>query len=183
MLPNCATSCHEIEQAEIRSLSELATVSSFFELSAHDIDGRLIDFDAYRGQVTIITNVASYCGYTDSHYKGLVELWSQVGGASVNILAFPCNQFGKQEPGTAEDIKEFAQERGVRFQMMQKVDVNGPAASLVYKFLKKQGGVDMIQWNFATYFVVAPDGTVTAHNDVEPMDLKPIALSLLQDEL
>ena len=104
----------------------------------------------------------------------------------VEILAFPCNQFGKQEPGTAQEIKDFASERGVQFRMMQKINVNGPKADLVYKFLKFKATTDApknIQWNFATYFVVDPSGEVQVFNGVEPLQLQDLALNMLSNEL
>lgn len=101
---------------------------------------------------------------------------------AVEILAFPCNQFGAQEPDDPSDIKEFAMHKGVEFRMMDKVDVNGPNASIVYRYLKyKSGGPKTIEWNFATYFVVAPDGRISSHSDVEPMDLKETALQFLDE--
>jgi len=183
MIPNCATSCAKLEEAAAEEEAALSQIGSFFDLSARNLAGEVVSFEQFRGQVTILTNVASYCGYTESHYQQLVELWSQLRNENVNILAFPCNQFGQQEPGTAEEIEAFAASKGVQFTMMEKINVNGPEASLVYKYLKRQTGVDFIQWNFGTYFVVAPDGTVTQHSGVEPLELKDLALSLLKDEL
>ena len=183
MEANCATSCGILEQQAAAEAAQLEGIGSFFDLTAADIDGNPVRFEQFRGQVTILTNVASYCGYTESHYTGLVELWCQLSGENVNILAFPCNQFGKQEPGTADEIKKFAAEKGVQFKMMEKIDVNGPDAAIVYKFLKRETGVDFIQWNFATYFVIAPDGSMTQHSGVDPLDLKGFALSLLKEEL
>ena len=184
MLPNCATSCEAVKTAVDAAAAELDAVSSFFALVANDLHGQPIQFTKFQGQVTILTNVASYCGYTESHYHQLVELWSQLRNENINILAFPCNQFGEQEPGTADDIAAFAKSKGVQFTMMEKINVNGPNASLVYKYLKKQTGVDFITWNFATYFVVGPDGSIAQYTGVEPMELKEVALTLLKgDEL
>jgi glutathione peroxidase len=124
--------------------------------------------------------------------KGLVQLWSnlsQQAPGQIEILAFPCNQFGKQEPGTAREIKEFAAEQGVQFRMMQKINVNGPQADLVYKFLKyttaenEGDALQNIQWNFATYYVVDPKGDVQVFHGVEPLQLQELALNLLNDEL
>ena len=176
MLIQCATSCHAAQKAAEKTAQEVAAVDSFFALSAKDIDGNDVSFETFRGQVTVLTNVASYCGYTESHYRSLVELYAATAGKLVTILAFPCNQFGKQEPGTADDIKQFAASKGVQFKMMEKIDVNGPDAHLVYKYLKHQTKTNAIGWNFATYFVVDPDGNVEAHNGVEPMDLLPLIL-------
>jgi glutathione peroxidase len=110
----------------------------------------------------------------------MVRLWKQVSASNqVHLLAFPCNQFGNQEPDSNEEIEEFAKGYGAEFTMMDKIDVNGPNASIVYKYLKSKTSVGNIGWNFATYFVVATDGTVTAHSGVEPMDIRDIALGLV----
>jgi glutathione peroxidase-family protein len=183
MTKDCATACDRAQTAAAALDQELQSIGSFFDLSARDIDGTTVDFGQFRGSVTILVNVASYCGYTKSHYEGLVELWSHVESENVQILAFPCNQFGKQEPGSAADIKAFAKSEGVKFRMMEKINVNGPDANIVYKYLKKKAGPGSIQWNFATYFVVGPDGDVQSHSGVEPMELKDLALNLLKEEL
>ena len=179
MLVHCATSCHQLEQAQSQDLER---IDSFFDLTANDLQGNPVDFAQFRNQVTILTNVASYCGYTESHYQGLVELWSQVVATQkVQILAFPCNQFGQQEPGTADEIEAFSASKGVQFTMMQKVNVNGAQAHPVYKYLKQQAGPNSIAWNFGTYYVVSPDGEVTSYSGVEPMQLKDVVLELLGD--
>lgn len=109
MLISCATSC----------------LHSFYNLSTPDIDGNAIPFSAFQGKVVILTNVASYCGYTQSHYTQLVELWGHFRDAGdVEILVSPCKHFGKQDPGTKDEIKTFVQGKGVSFRMMQKIDVN-----------------------------------------------------------
>ena len=185
MLTNCATSCSLIQQKAEDTAAELASITSFFDLSAPTLGGKDLKFETLRGGVTIVANVASQCGYTESHYKSLVELWSEIGGSknNVNILAFPCNQFGAQEPGSPAEIKAFAKKKGVKFTMMEKVNVNGSDASLVFKYLKHQTKLQNISWNFATYFVVAPDGSITEHTGVEPLELKNFALGLLKEEL
>ncbi len=167
---------------------KLANIESFFDLEAQDIDENVLEFDQFKGKVTVITNVASFCGYTESHYKGLNELYSQFKDSAVgfNILAFPCNQFGEQEPKQCGVIKEFAQSKGVEFTMMNKVDVNGSMASPVYLYLKKVAGPPRITWNFATYYVVKPDGTVNSYSGVTPMELKEVILEAMgtdKDEL
>lgn len=95
------------------------------------------------------------------------------------------NQFGAQEPDSNDEIHEFALEHyGVDFQMMAKIDVNGAGASPVYKYLKKLAGPNTIGWNFATYYIVSPDGSVESHSGVEPLQLKDLALGKLAgDEL
>ena len=156
-------------------------IESFFELEAEDIDENIVKFEQFKGKVTVITNVASFCGYTESHYKGLVELYSQFKSSAVgfNILAFPCNQFGEQEPKECGVIKQFAESKGVEFTMMNKVDVNGEHSSPVYFYLKKVAGPPRIHWNFATYYVVGPDGTVNSYSGVEPMELKEVIMEAM----
>jgi len=186
MLGNCKQSCDEVAAEALKEAEELKDISSFFDLSANDIFGESVEFKKYEGQVTVLVNVASECGYTDSHYRGLVQLWNQVEHTGkINILAFPCDQFGHQEPGTSKEINEFAvEEYGVEFTMMEKIDVNGPDASIVYKYLKSKAGPTAIQWNFATYFVVSPDGIIESYSGVEPMNLKSTLMGLLPtDEL
>ncbi len=102
---------------------------------------------------------------------------------AVDILAFPCNQFGDQEPKEPAWIKSFTQEKGVEFTMMEKIDVNGPKTHPVYLFLKKHSTVHHIEWNFATYFVIAPNGHVFPFSGVEPMALEEVVYSIMQREL
>ncbi|KAG7352464.1 glutathione S-transferase domain containing protein [Nitzschia inconspicua] len=186
MLNNCAKSCDQIAKQALNDAKELEGIESFFDLEAKDIHGKIVNFSQFKGQVTLVVNVASECGYTDSHYRSLVKLYKEIDSAPINIMAFPCNQFGKQEPGTADEILEFVEEEyGVEFTMMEKVDVNGPNASIVYKFLKSKAGPSTITWNFATYFVIAPDGSVESHSGVEPLELKHQLFTLAKsgDEL
>ena len=101
---------------------------------ALDIDGNDVAMSEFAGKTLLIVNVASACGYTDQNYKGLQELYTKYGGYGLEILAFPSNQFGGQEPGDEAAIKKFATEKyGVNFRLMSKVDVNGPAAHPIYK--------------------------------------------------
>ncbi|KAL7474603.1 hypothetical protein ACHAW6_000572 [Cyclotella cf. meneghiniana] len=101
------------------------------------------------------------------------ELYNRVNDASVpfNILAFLCNQFGEQERETCPRIKEFAKATGVKFSMMNKFEVKGPNAHPVYLFMKKVEGPPCMWWNFGTYLVVTPDGTVESFSGVEPIEL------------
>mmetsp|Transcript_56629 Transcript_56629/g.64069 ORF Transcript_56629/g.64069 Transcript_56629/m.64069 type:complete len:231 (+) Transcript_56629:125-817(+) len=182
----CAESCEEVGKKGFEDSKELEGITSFFDLSANEILGNRIEFKKFKGQVTVLVNVASDCGYTDSHYRGLVKLWGSVKHTNqINILAFPCNQFGQQEPGSASEINDFAvAEYGVDFTMMEKIDVNGNNASIIYKYLKSKTGPAFITWNFATYYVVGPEGIIQAFSGVEPMELKDTLMDLLQtDEL
>jgi len=130
-------------------------------MGAKDIDGNEVSMDKYKGHVCIIVNVASKWGKTDVNYKQLVELYTKYSEAEgLRILAFPCNQFGGQEPGTEQEIKEFAAKYNVTFDMFSKINVNGNDAHPLWAFLKaKQTGflVNAIKWNF-TKFVVNKEG-------------------------
>jgi len=185
MAQNCPQACGRQLERD-RELAEhieekIGHINSFFELEAADIDQKVLEFDQFRGKVTVITNVASHCGYTESHYTGLVQLNNRFKASAVgfNILAFPCNQFGEQEPEKCPAIKRFAKSKGVEFTMMDKIDVNDFDAHLVYDYLKKVAGPPRITWNFATYYVVTPGGSVTSHSGVEPLDLVPAILKAM----
>lgn len=91
MTKACGASCEKLEKARLADTKELEGLT-FFDLKAKDIDGNDFDFASLKDKVTIVTNVASYCGYTESHYRGLVKLYTNLEGTPVEILAFPCNQ-------------------------------------------------------------------------------------------
>jgi len=125
------------------------------------IDGTSENLQDYAGKVLLIVNVASRCGFT-SQYRDLQNLYEANKAHGLEILGFPCNQFGAQEPGSAEEIQQFCSTNyGVTFPMFEKVDVNGPETHPLYTFLKEQApgilGTEGIKWNF-TKFVVSKDG-------------------------
>lgn len=110
----------------------------------------------------------------------MVGLHNTYGAQGLEILAFPCNQFGGQEPGTAGEIKAFAQSKGARFTIMSKVDVNGPHTDPVYHWLKTATGEPDMTWNFATYFLVDRRGGVRAYSGHSPRALEQLIQSLLE---
>ena len=127
--------------------------------------GQGVDLTRYQGQVLLIVNVASECGYTPQ-YKGLQALYDKYGPSGFRVLGFPCNQFGRQEPGTSEQIAQFCQKNyGVTFDMFEKVDVNGANQCDLYRYLTSPATnakyAGPIQWNFEK-FLIARDGTVVA---------------------
>ncbi|XP_019867303.1 phospholipid hydroperoxide glutathione peroxidase [Aethina tumida] len=134
---------------------------SIYEFTAKDIKGKEVSLEKYRDHVCIIVNVASECGFTKNNYTELVELYDQYSESKgLRILAFPCNQFAGQEPGTSEEICTFIQGYKVKFDVFEKINVNGSDTHPLYKYLKyKQGGVlgDFIKWNF-TKFIVDKNG-------------------------
>jgi len=122
-----------------------------------DINLVEIDLSIYAGKTLLIVNVASECGLT-FHYEGLQELYNEYNSQGLEILAFPCNQFGAQEPGTNDEIKFFCTEKyNVTFPIFNKIDVNGPNEDPLYTFLKssKRGflGYKPIEWNFAKFLI------------------------------
>jgi glutathione peroxidase len=138
-------------------------VNSIYDFSADSLSGTPVKLEQYRGKVLLIVNTASECGYTPQ-YKGLEALYRQFKDKGVEVLGFPCNQFGKQEPGTAEEIGAFCTEKyDVSFPLFAKVNVNGAEAHPLYRHLKNKApgvlGTEAIKWNF-TKFLVKKDGTV-----------------------
>ncbi len=136
---------------------------TIYDYSAETLDGRTVPLSDYKGKVVLIVNTASKCGFTPQ-YEGLEALHRQYEAQGLVVLAFPCNQFGAQEPGSAEEIKSFcALTYDVTFPVFAKIDVNGPKAHPLYEYLKheKAGilGSEGIKWNF-TKFLVGRDGSV-----------------------
>jgi glutathione peroxidase len=143
-----------------------------------------VKLDSYKGQPILIVNTASKCGLTPQ-YEGLEELYEQYRDQGLVVLGFPCNQFGRQEPGSESEIEEFCQlNYGVSFPMFAKIDVNGPQADPLFKYLKKSSkgilGSEKIKWNF-TKFLVNRSGEVVARfaPTVKPKDLAGKIESLL----
>lgn len=136
--------------------------TTVYDFSVKDINGNDVSLADYKGKPLLIVNVASQCGFTPQ-YKGLEEIHQAYDG-KLEVLGFPCNQFGKQEPGNAEEIKNFCSlNYDVHFPLFAKIEVNGPNASPLYQFLKseKKGflGSKSIKWNF-TKFLVDAEGHV-----------------------
>ncbi len=128
-----------------------------YDFTAQTIDGHERGLRDYTGKVLLVVNVASQCGLTP-HYAGLQELYENFRERGFVVLAFPCNQFGAQEPGSEAEIKTFCETRyGVTFPMFAKIDVNGPTRHPLYAFLTEQptqpDGPGDIQWNFAKFLI------------------------------
>ncbi len=131
--------------------------NSIYDFKAQTINGEEVSLSNWKGKVLLIVNVASKCGFTNQ-YEGLQELFTKYEGRDFSVLGFPCNQFGAQEPGSAEEIKTFCEtEFKVSFPMFSKVDVNGANAHPLYSFLKEQKpgafGTEGIKWNFTKFLV------------------------------
>lgn len=133
----------------------------FYDLEAKTLNGATLGMQAYQGKVIVVVNTASKCGLTPQ-YEGLENLYQKYKDQGLVVLGFPCNQFGNQEPGSSDDIKEFCQiNYGVSFPVFEKIDVNGEHTHPIFKFLKSKlsGGLlgSFIKWNF-TKFVIDRNG-------------------------
>ncbi len=136
-------------------------MTSIYDFEATNIKGETVSLSQFRGKTLMIVNTASACGFT-SQYKELQELYTQYKDKGLEILAFPCNQFGSQESGTNEEIAQFCNLRfNVTFPLFSKIDVNGKDAHPLFNYLKKElsgvMGLSAIKWNF-TKFVIDKDG-------------------------
>jgi glutathione peroxidase len=137
-----------------------ATVNSFYDLKTKTLEGKPADLAMYRGKVSLVVNVASKCGFTPQ-YDGLEKLQKEMTGKDFNVLGFPSNDFGNQEPGTAQEIVEFCRlTYGVTFPMFEKVVTKaGADQSPIYSFLGTSGNLPA--WNFGKY-VIGKDGKIAA---------------------
>ena len=146
--------------APAKEFSTPMGAGSLYALKVATLDGKPADLAAYQGRVTLVVNVASQCGYTPQ-YAGLEKLYRELAPRGFAVLGFPSNDFGGQEPGTAEEIGQFCRKNyGVTFPMFAKVVTQaGPEQSPVYAFLGESGSLP--QWNFSKY-VVDKDGKVAA---------------------
>ncbi len=136
-------------------------MTTVYDFDLQSLDGTRLCMDAYRGQVLLLVNTASRCGFTPQ-YAGLQKLHDTYRSRGFTVIAFPCNQFGHQEPGTADEIAQFCSAHyGVTFPVSERIDVNGAAAHPLFRHLVQAApgmfGTQAIKWNF-TKFLVSRDG-------------------------
>jgi glutathione peroxidase len=159
------------------------TSQSIYDFGAKTIDGSEARLDAFKGKALLVVNVASKCGFTPQ-YKGLEALYKKYKDKGFEVLGFPCDQFGHQEPGDEKEIKDFCSlTYDVSFPMFAKIKVNGDDAHPLYKYLKSQEkgflGTEFIKWNF-TKFLIDKNGNVvkrygsadkpeSIEKDIEPL--------------
>jgi glutathione peroxidase len=150
--------------------------ASIYDFPVETLDGKKQTLQPYKGKVLLIVNTASQCGFTPQ-FKGLEELHKTYGKRGFEVLGFPCNQFGAQEPGDAHEIASFCERNyGVTFPLFAKVEVNGAHAHPLFAWLKKAKpgllGSEAIKWNF-TKFLVDAEGNVRERYapNTEPKDL------------
>ncbi len=159
--------------------------STVYDFSATSIEGKPIELSSLKDKVLLIVNTASQCGFT-SQYQGLQALYDKYANKGVEVLGFPCNQFGAQEPGTGTAIQSFCQTRfGVSFPLFEKIDVNGANAHPLFQYLTKAApgilGTEGIKWNF-TKFLVDGNGNVVKRygSTTEPKDIEKDIEALLK---
>jgi glutathione peroxidase len=159
----------------------------WYSLAAKQMDGTSLPIESLRGRIVLVVNVASRCGFTPQ-YKQLQELHDRYSSRGLTILAFPCNQFGGQEPGEDNQILEFCSTNyGVTFPVMSKVQVNGPQADPIYVHLKKQSpgllGSEAIKWNFTKFLVDQSGNVLTRYaSTTSPSDIARDIEKLLTPE-
>jgi glutathione peroxidase len=159
-------------------------MSNVYDFTANSLDGKPVSLRDYAGQVLLIVNTASKCGFTPQ-YEGLEAMYQKYRDRGLTVLGFPCNQFGEQEPGSAEEIGNFCQKNyGVSFPMFEKIEVNGEGTHPLYRWLKSGAkgllGSEAIKWNF-TKFLIDRKGNVVDRfaPTTKPEDLKSDVEALL----
>ena len=159
-------------------------MSEIHEIEVETLGGKKTTLEAHDGRVMLIVNVASKCGFT-KQYEGLEALHRELGERGLSVLGFPCNQFGRQEPGTAKEIQDFcASEYGVSFPMYAKIDVNGRDAHVLYRYLtaakKDDLGKAELSWNFEKFLVDREGRVVSRHGSkASPESLRAAIEELL----
>jgi glutathione peroxidase len=157
---------------------------SLYDFHVRTLEGKEQTLSAYQDKVLLIVNVASECGYTPQ-YQGLQALYEKYRGQGLEVLGFPCNQFGHQEPGDAAAIRAFCStDYKVSFPLFEKIDVNGPAAHPLYQYLKHERpgllGTEAIKWNFTKFLVNRSGAVVKRYAPAdEPAAIDPEIAALL----
>eukprot|EP00879_Flechtneria_rotunda_P012448 GHRR01012999.1.p1 GENE.GHRR01012999.1~~GHRR01012999.1.p1 ORF type:complete len:213 (+),score=39.60 GHRR01012999.1:57-641(+) len=170
--PVCALHNRSLQQRPARLRAVPRVMANFHSYSAKTLHGSEVKLDQYKGKVVLVTNVACYCGLTNSNYRELVQLHQKYHDKGLEILAWPCNQFGAQEPGTPAQITSFVTDKfGAEFTFMEKVDVNGPNTHPVWKYLKSgcRNCDGEVTWNFKAKFLIDKDGNVVERNGDNPL--------------
>ena len=162
----------------------ITLAQSIDKIAVKDIDHKEITLGTYQGKVLLVVNVASKCGYT-KQYTGLEAIYEKYKGKGLVVLGFPCNQFGAQEPGTNEEIKQFCSLKyNVTFPLFDKIEVNGPNRAPLYVAL---AGMDSpfpgdIKWNF-TKFLIGRDGKIIQRFDSKAAPESPEVIAAIEAAL
>ncbi len=172
--------------ASVAAEKEAKKVPAALDFKMKSLAGKEVDLSKYRGKVVLVVNVASKCGLTPQ-YRQLEALHDKYSGKGLVVLGFPCNQFGGQEPGTADEIQEFCRlNYGVSFDLFAKIEVNGDGACPLYKYLTaletKPKGPGKISWNFEK-FIIGRNGEVVARFAPPTKPDAPEVLKVIEAEL
>lgn len=158
---------------------------TFHDFKVQDASSNTYDLSKHKGEVVLVVNVASKCGFTPQ-YKGLEQIYREFKNQGFTVLGFPCNQFGAQEPGNNQEIQQFCSLKyDVSFPIMSKIEVNGDKSDPVYKWLKASApgllGIEAIKWNF-TKFLVSKEGQVLQRYapQTEPKEISSDILKALK---
>lgn len=183
---NCGLLCALLFLQVSYSFAAEKTVPAALNFKMKTLDGKDVSLSNYKGRVVLIVNVASECGLTPQ-YEQLQALHEKYGAKGLAIIGIPCNQFGKQEPGTPAEISSFCKENyGVKFDLFEKVDVNGDGACPLYKYLTqldtKPKGAGKIGWNFEK-FLINRDGEVVARFQPRTKPDAPEVVKVIETEL
>jgi glutathione peroxidase-family protein len=167
MNKNCRKTCEKFWVKD----EAIKDKNSIYDFTTLDISGEEFNFADLKGKAVIIGNIASKCGYAELHLKEMKELYFRYEGTGkFEMLAFPSNQFG-DEPMDLPEIKEWMNLKRINFKVLTKVDVNYETADPIYKFLRYIAGPQIIDWNFTTYYIIAPDGTIESYSRETPREL------------
>ena len=163
-----------------------AAAAKALDFKMKSLDGKEVDLNKYQGDVVLVVNVASECGLTPQ-YEQLQALHEKYGAQGLRVIGFPCNQFGRQEPGSAEEIREFCTSNyGVTFDLFEKVDVNGNDACPLYKLLTglaaKPKGAGDVSWNFEK-FLIDRGGKVVGRFEPQTGPNDPVLIGVIEGEL
>ncbi len=180
LLAGVVAACVSTTEAEEKK------VPAALNFKVKTITGKEVDLSKYQGKVVLIVNTASQCGLTPQ-YEGLEALHEKYGKEGLSVLGFPCNQFGKQEPGSDDEIVKFCETNyKVKFDMFSKVEVNGEGAAPLFKYLTatdaKPKGKGKVKWNFEK-FLISRDGSVVARFEPNTAPDDPAVIKTLEAEL
>ncbi|XP_048832634.1 glutathione peroxidase 7 [Brienomyrus brachyistius] len=153
----------------------------FYTFKVVNSRGKLVSLEKYRGSVSLVVNVASECGYTEDHYTDLQQLQRDFGPYHFNVLAFPCNQFGQQEPGSDKEIDSFVRRvYGVSFPLFSKIAVVGSGANNAYKYLTESSEKEP-NWNFWKYLIDVNGKVVNAWGPTTPVkEIRPLIADMVR---
>lgn len=159
-----------------------AAPTSLYQFKVNKLGGGEVDLAQFESSpVALIVNTASACGYTPQ-YEDLQKLYQKYQDQGFTVLGFPCNQFGAQEPGSADEIKTFTSGRfGVTFPLMEKIEVNGPNEHPLFSYLKSATNTSKVQWNFNKWLVVKGVPKQQYSHSTPPMDIENDIVAALQE--